>query len=662
MRFWMCLLCLGVICLLYAKLALRNVRRSIKDYGVYFVTLSLTTALLFSFISMSFSERILTLSENMSGLSSVIWVLSLMATIVTTFTVSYVTKFIVEKRKREFATYLLLGMERRQISNMFCIENALIGFFAFFLGIFLGSLFTQALTAIILNIFEQVHTFNIFLSWKAVLATLLCFTAMYGINIFRTGNTVRRQKIIDLLYSSRWNESAVIKNPVIHIVIIIVSILLLAASFCLLKIGVSISDNKAYLLIVAVFTSMIVGLIGAHNSLPYLFVWIGNHRKNWKYSGVNLVLLRQIATKINLHGRTMGVLSILLTFALIGMSMGLSLGAMYKVNIKAEAPFDIGIGFDMPLVENFDEIIRYVESTVSVKDYVDYQIYNAAALPDLPVLALSDYNKLRGRLGLDENEISNSQFLIHCDTWIHLEKIREALLLNNRIEIGGETFFSDESLIFTEPFEQFRLNGTNGYALILPDYIISELMPIKSRLVISTAIEAPQTLRADLNSFIRHEWQPLFSKQPMGEKITMSVSVKSWSVANGLTALSTLSFGSIYLSLIFMILMGTILALQQISMGEKGRYNYSILKKMGVDGTAIQKLVKHELLIAFFVPCVIPVALVAVTAIFANAFFGKLILMANIIPIYTIATLLVFFLVYSAYFAVTHGIYKSIVL
>mgnify|MGYP000965361763 FL=1 len=492
--------------------------------------------------------------------------------------------------------------------------------------------------------------------------TLLCFTAMYGINIFRTGNTIRRQKIIDLLYSSRWNESAVIKNPVINILMIAIAMLLITASFWLLKMGVAVTDNKAYLFILAAFASMILGLIGAYNSLPYLFVWIGNSRKNWKYSNVNIVLLRQIATKINLHGRTMGVLSVLLTFALIGMSMGLSLGVMYKVNIKAEAPFDIGIGFDMPLVENFDEIIHYVESTVSVKDYVDYQIYNTVALPDLPVLALSDYNKLRGQIGLDEKDISNNQFLIHCDTWVHLEEIKQALSLNNSIEIGEYTFFSDESLIFTEPFEQYRLNGSNGYALILPDYIISELTPIKSRLVISTAVEAPQTLRADLYSFIRNEWQPLSSSKLIDEKVTMSVSVKSWSVANGLTALSTLSFGSIYLSLIFMVLVGTILALQQISMGEKGRYNYSILKKMGVDDTAIQRLVNRELFIAFFVPCIIPVALVVVTAILANTFFGQLILMANVIPIYTMVTLAVFFIVYIAYFAVTHAIYKTIVI
>lgn len=648
---------------MYVKLALRNVRRSIKDYGVYFVTLSLTTALLFSFISMSFSERILTLSENMSGLSSVIWILSFTATIVIAFTVSYVTKFIVEKRKREFATYFLLGMERRHVSNMFCIENAVIGFFAFLLGILLGVLLAQVFTAIILNIFDQVYIFNISLSWKAVLAALLCFTAMYGINIFKTGNTIRKQKIIDLLYSSRRNESAVISNPAIHILVIAVSTLLITASFWLLKIGVAATDNRAYLFILAAFASMILGLIGTYNSLPSLFLWIGSSLKNWKYSGVNIVLLRQIAAKINLHGRTMGVLSVLLTFALIGMSMGLSLGVMYKANIKAEAPFDIGIGFDMPSVENFDELIHYIESTVPVKDYVDYQIYNTAALPDLPILALSDYNKLRGQIGLDEKHISNNQFLIHCDTWAHLEEIKQALSFNNRIEIGEYIFSSDESLIFTEPFEQYRLNGSNGYALILPDYIMSELTPIKSRLVISTASEAPQTLRADLYSFIRNKWQPLSSSRlkPIDDKVTMSVSVKSWSVTNGLTALSTLSFGSIYLSLIFMVLAGTILALQQISMAEKGRYNYSILKKMGVDDAEIQRLVNRELFIAFFVPCIIPVVLVAATAILANNFFGRLILIANVIPIYTMVTLAVFFIVYIAYFAVTHAIYKTIV-
>lgn len=643
---------------MYAKLAYRNIKRSIKDYGVYFVTLSMAIALMFSFLSLSFSKIILTLSENMSGLSSAILALSLIVTIIIAFTVSYATKFIITKRKKEFATYLLLGMERRYIRYMFCIENGLIGILAFVVGLLFGSLLSQIFTMVILNIFEKAYVLTISVSWDAVTVTLVCFMLMYGINMIKAGRVIHKQKIINLMYSDRWNESARIKNPLIHVLIIIAGVLLIGFSLWLLKVGVSSIDNKAFIFILAAIIGFIMGLIGIYNSLPCLFVWAGNNIDKWKYDNVNMVLLRQISAKINLYGKTMGVLAVLLALALIGMSLGMSLGIMYKVNIKAEAPFDIAVCFDAPLVRNFDEVTQYIENTIPIHDYVDYQLYGTDVLPDVPIIALSDYNRLREQTGLDGKNITENQFIIHCDTWVHLEKIKEALRVNNSIKLSGHVLSSDESLIFTEPFEQYRVNGSDGYALVLPNYIIPELTPLKSRLVITTMTEAPQSLRGDLHTFIRKEWQPQFLNYQADEKITMSVSVKSWSIANGLTALSILSFGSIYLSLIFMILVGTILALQQISMGEKGQYHFSVMRKMGVSDNVFQKLIFRELFVTFFIPLIIPVILLISIAIFTDRYFGQLILMENVIPHYTSITLLVFFIIYVIYFIATYVIYK----
>ena len=43
---------------MFAKLALRNVRRQIRNYLIYFVTVSLSIALLFAVNNLSYSDRI----------------------------------------------------------------------------------------------------------------------------------------------------------------------------------------------------------------------------------------------------------------------------------------------------------------------------------------------------------------------------------------------------------------------------------------------------------------------------------------------------------------------------------------------------------------------------------------------------------------------------
>ncbi|MEW9094838.1 MAG: ABC transporter permease [Clostridiaceae bacterium] len=640
---------------MYGKLAFRNMKRSIKDYIIYFITLTLAIALMFSFLSIAFSEMVMGLSENMRGLSSVILVLSLIVTLIVAFTVSYATKFIVTKRKKEFATYLLLGMEQRTASNMFCIENALIGILALVIGILFGSLLSQVFTAVIMNIFDEVYSFQLDLSWKAVLITFICFIIMYGINTLKMGTSIREQKIIELIYSSRLNEKVSMGKPIIYILMLVFSVIVTAISILLFKTSISFSDNRAYLYMFTGFLCITLGLLGTYRSLPYLILMVGNQSKHWKYDGTNLFLLKQLSSKINSTGKMMGILAILLTLALCGMAFGLSMGAMYKVNIKAEAPFDIAVGLDVPGIENFNEVVQFISQTVPVKDYVDYQLYEDDALSNIDILALSDYNKLRQQLGLDEKQITDDQFIIHCDTWNNLKPINEALQKEDSINLGNHTFSSHKSLIFTEPFAQYRINGTFGYAVVLPDFVISQLDAYKSRLVVTTMGDAPQSIKGDLDTFIRKEWQAQFLKTPKPEeRITMSLSVKSWSVANALTALSILSFGGLYLSLIFMILVGTILALQQIFNSSKSQYQYRVIRNMGVDDNEIKKLIFSELLIAFVIPLILPVILVIVVSIFANNLFGKFILMENVIYIYTVITLAVFFILYTIYFIATY--------
>ena len=63
---------------MYSKLAFRNIRRSLRDYIIYFVTLTLTAALMYSFLALGFSPDILAMTENMSMLTTGILILSVL--------------------------------------------------------------------------------------------------------------------------------------------------------------------------------------------------------------------------------------------------------------------------------------------------------------------------------------------------------------------------------------------------------------------------------------------------------------------------------------------------------------------------------------------------------------------------------------------------------
>lgn len=148
---------------MYIKLAIQNMKKSIRNYVIYFVTITLTAAMMYSFLALGFSKEVLSMSENMSMLTSGILGMSVLVALIASFVISYAIRFMLEQRKKEFATYELLGMETSNIQKLFFIENGVIGMAAFFIGTFSGIGLSGVLVQIINHIFEMPHTYDCFL-------------------------------------------------------------------------------------------------------------------------------------------------------------------------------------------------------------------------------------------------------------------------------------------------------------------------------------------------------------------------------------------------------------------------------------------------------------------------------------------------------------------
>ena len=165
--------------MMYSKLAFRNIRRSLRDYIIYFVTLTLTAALMYSFLALGFSPDILAMTENMSMLTSGILMLSVLVALLSSFVVGYAIRFMLGQRKKEFAAYELMGMEVKTVRNLFLVENSIIGGAAFLLGSLLGTAMSGLLNQVVQNIFEIPHLIQLFFSIayfrKHIMSFVLCF-------------------------------------------------------------------------------------------------------------------------------------------------------------------------------------------------------------------------------------------------------------------------------------------------------------------------------------------------------------------------------------------------------------------------------------------------------------------------------------------------------
>ena len=649
---------------MYSKLAFRNIRRSLRDYIIYFVTLTLTAALMYSFLALGFSPDILAMTENMSMLTTGILILSVLIAFMSSFVIGYAIRFMLGQRKKEFAAYELMGMEVKTVRNLFLVENGIIGGVAFLLGTLVGTGLSGLLNQVVQNIFEIPHTYRVLFSFRAWGMTLFFFILMYGFGMFRAAKVIRRQKVIDLLYDNQKNEEIRFQSLHRSVLTGLLSVAAMIAGVILLEKGLHIQTNEALLYFGGACLLILVGVYELHRNIPVLLYQFAKRNPHRKYREENLFFLGQIGRRIQSSGRTMAVVAILLTISLATMFLGLTMGAGYKANMEAYYPYDAGVAIDAPLTKNsMDSVLSFVDERCKVEDSVTYYLY---AVPDeaIEALSLSDYNHLREILGLSPVSINNNEFFVHCDTWNYMDDIRQRLEQQPEITLNGQTLTVAETPILTEPMEQYQMAGTNGYVLVLPDEAASQLSGEKIRLVMKLEGGGYPELRSELRQFLNSgKWLPdIQPGQELPERVTMGVTVKAWGGANSLTGFTTLSFCGLYLSIIFIILSCSVLAFEQLSAIDKNQKNYAVIDRLGVSAQKQASLVRKELSTVFLIPLFFPIVLTILLVVGTQFIFGEAILQAGLVLFYGVITILLFCAIYLTYFGATMFLFKKVIL
>lgn len=205
---------------MYAKLAITNAKKSIKDYLIYFITITLCVSLFYAFMSISSSEyQFITVeSYNFDMLKVILKYATYIITALLVILIGYVNKYMMKRRQREFATYILLGTEQKSVALMFFIETLIIGIIAIILGIFLGTFFSQVVTALVLLSAKQEIVFTFRLYMDTVVITFIFFLTMFAIIGLYNIRILKKLKLINMINAEK-NQSFSLKEVVRYIVL-----------------------------------------------------------------------------------------------------------------------------------------------------------------------------------------------------------------------------------------------------------------------------------------------------------------------------------------------------------------------------------------------------------------------------------------------------------
>lgn len=327
-----------------ARLAVRNVRRSARDYAVYFVTLLFGVAVFYAFNSIDSQAVLFDIEKNAVGsilemTNYFIGMFSVAVAVVLAFLVTYANRFIIKRRKREFGTYLLLGMSASRVACVLSIEMLVVGAVSLVAGLVVGLVLSQALafaTAALMGTTMTHYTFVV--STSALVKTLICFAVLFAAALLMNVVFVSRRKVGDLL-AEHAEAKVTSRIPLwARIVGFVLALAVLAVAYWLLW------DNQFKEFDNEFGAATLLMVIGT-----FLLFWSGStivlslvkRAHGFYFRGLRAFTARQLSSKVGTAFASLSVVCIMLFFALTTVSVGFGVRALFVDSIEQTTRYDV---------------------------------------------------------------------------------------------------------------------------------------------------------------------------------------------------------------------------------------------------------------------------------------------------------------------------------
>ena len=283
------------------KLSWNNMKKSIKDYAIYFLTLVLGVAIFYMFNSIDSQQAMLEISEStreiIKLMISMLGYVSVFVAVVLGLLIVYANNFLINRRKKEFGIYMTLGMGKRQISKIILMETILVGIISLIVGLIIGIFASQFMSVLVAKMFEaDMSKFQFVFSKDACIKTCIYFAVMYVAVMFFNTFTISRYKLINLLNATKKNESIKIKKPVISILVFLFGAGILGYAYW--KVTGDVNSLTTADKILPPILMGIVGTISIFWSLSGFVIQVAQKMKSTYLKDTNMFVLRQITRLI----------------------------------------------------------------------------------------------------------------------------------------------------------------------------------------------------------------------------------------------------------------------------------------------------------------------------------------------------------------------------
>ncbi|MGU8981576.1 ABC transporter permease [Clostridium perfringens] len=671
---------------MYFKLAFKNIKKSYKNYVIYFLTLIFGICIFYTFNSIESQSVMMELNEQKQSAfmmaEQLIGYFSVFIAFVLGFLIVYANNYLIKRRKKEFGIYMTLGMENGSLSKMIFLETLFIGAISLGIGVVLGIMLSQALSVLTAYMFQvDLTKFQFVFSPLGFKRTVLCFSIIYLVVLIFNFISVRKIKLIDLLTASKRNEKPTIKNLWVSVILFLVSVGILGIAYYKV-----IHDGIAFASFNVLGLPILLGCIGTFiffYSLTGFFLKVIQGNKKFYLRDLNMFVMKQISSKINTTFVSLSFICLMLFLAICTFSGGLGINRAINADLKDLTKFDVtfwsnsGENIENLLKEKnidisniakedsnmimYDSKIKYSnflskEGMTAMKNY-----FPVANDNDILVIGENGYNNTLKLLGKEPVNLKENQYLAvgnidEMKKWVNeslengnMDQMKKLVNKSSengkKINISGKTLEPANKKYENINLYNFTMKG-DILIFVVKDSLLEGLKPVSSRF----------NMMLKDNSNTKEELEAI--RDQLVESQVYSITKKEiYDNAAGLGA--TMAYLGIYLGLIFIITSAVVLAIQQLTESTDNVERYRLLKEIGVDQKMINKAIFTQVGVYFMLPLSLAIVHSIVGLKISSTIvgvFGNASIMPNII-----ITAIIFVIIYGGYFLATYlGAKKNI--
>ena len=689
--------------MMLCKLSLKNIKKSFKDYTIYFFTLILGVAIFYVFNAIESQTVLLQTKQStydiIEMMTQTLSAVSVFVSFILGFLIIYASRFLIKRRNKEFAVYMTLGMGKRKISMILFIETIAIGILSLGVGLALGIALSQLMSLLVANMFEADMTnFAFTFSKAALIKTVIYFSIMYLLVMIFNTVQVSRCKLIDLINANKRSEKIKMKNPILCTIIFLVAVMILG--YCYYK--VSIPDGTSSLPVKDIGIIIALGSLSTFLlfwSLSGLMLKIVQMMHKVYYKGLNSFTLRQISSKINTTVFSMTIICLMLFVTICVLSSSLSIKNSMTANLKELAPADIELtkkrnipkelqedyGYTDGQIDssyktisetledlNIDEE-KYLTDQTTIHIYTDSSLTYATSMgktldkmkkmypyldytsPEV-IVKLSEYNKVAKIFNNETYSLDDDEYMVIGDYESMINLRNEALAEDTPLTIFGKELTPKYKEVKNGFIEMSSNHITDGI-IVVPDDVINvadDSPQMEEEYMIANYKASDEKTKEEIEAtFTNPELNDLYPDITL--EGTTRIAIYDASVGLG----AMITFIGLYLGIIFLISSAALLALKELSESTDNITRYTMLRRIGASDKQLNRALFRQIAIFFFFPLLIAI----IHSIFGIKFcifiletFGKDEMLASVGM-----TMIFLILIYGGYFLITYYCSKNII-